>query len=209
MLDFNVIKLFDINTRTGKVLCPLPIRREFPSPSWVKINTDKAARGYPGLATCGGISRGSLLVLSLHFLKFRQLWLLSFMELYMLWRKLKRWGLNIWLEYDFALVCVAFTARTNVSWMLRNRWNTCLNYCGEIRFRVTHIFREGNACVDKLTNLGFIHRESFHWYNRFPSSPFSEFFMNRYSLPISFLLTYGFWSSPPLFFFVFSLFYSF
>jgi len=32
MLDFNVIKFFGINTRTGKVLCPLPIRWEFPSP---------------------------------------------------------------------------------------------------------------------------------------------------------------------------------
>jgi len=28
--------------------------------------------------------------------------------------------------------------------------------------RVTHIFREGNACTDKLTNLRFIRRESFH-----------------------------------------------
>jgi len=28
-----------------------------------------------------------------------------------------------------------------------------LNYCGKIRFKVTRIFREGNACVDKLTNL--------------------------------------------------------
>jgi len=33
-----------------------------------------------------------------------------------------------------------------------------------------YIFREGNACADKLVNLGFIHRESFHRYNRFPSS---------------------------------------
>jgi len=55
------------------------------------------------------------------------------------------------------LVCVAFTARTNVLWMLRNQWNTCLNYCGKIRIRVTHIFREGNVCADKLVNLGFIH----------------------------------------------------
>jgi len=60
---------------------------------------------------------------------------------------------NGWLEYDFALVCAAFTTTTNVSRMLHNRWNTCLNYCGKIRFRVTHIFREGNACADKLTNL--------------------------------------------------------
>ena len=60
MLDFNVIKFFGINTRTGKVLCPLPVRWEFPSPGWVKINTDGATRGYPGLATCGGIFRGSM-----------------------------------------------------------------------------------------------------------------------------------------------------
>jgi len=32
MLDFNVIKFFCINTRTGKVLRPLPVRWEFPSP---------------------------------------------------------------------------------------------------------------------------------------------------------------------------------
>jgi len=28
---------------------------------------------------------------------------------------------NVWLECDSALVCVVFTARTNVLWMLRNR----------------------------------------------------------------------------------------
>ena len=38
---------------------------------------------------------GNLLEFSLCFLKFRLLWLLSFMGLYMLWRKLKRWGLLI------------------------------------------------------------------------------------------------------------------
>jgi len=47
---------------------------------------------------------------------------------------------------------------------------------------VTYIFRKGNVCADKLANLGFIHRESFHWYNKLSSSLFLEFFMNRYSL---------------------------
>ena len=60
MMDFSVIKFFGINTRTSKVLSPLPIRWEFPSPGWVKINTDGAARGFPGLATCGGIFRESM-----------------------------------------------------------------------------------------------------------------------------------------------------
>jgi len=52
MLDFNMIKFFGINTRTGKVLHTLPVRWEFPSPSRVKINTDGPARGYLGLGTC-------------------------------------------------------------------------------------------------------------------------------------------------------------
>jgi len=38
--------------------------------------------------------------------------------------------------------------------------------------------------ADKLANLGFIHRKSFHWYNRLPASLFLEFFMNRYNLPM-------------------------
>jgi len=52
--------MIGINTRTGKVLRPLPVRWEFPSPGWVKINIDEAARGYPGLAACGSIFRGSM-----------------------------------------------------------------------------------------------------------------------------------------------------
>jgi len=33
---------------------------EFPYPGWVKINIDGAVRGYPDLATCGGIFLGSM-----------------------------------------------------------------------------------------------------------------------------------------------------
>jgi len=43
---------------------------------------------------------------------------------------------NVWLKCDSALVYATFTDRTNVLWMLQNRWITCLNYCGKIRFRV-------------------------------------------------------------------------
>jgi len=73
--------------------------------------------------------------------------------------------INVWLECDSALVCAEFTVMTNVLWMLRNRWNTCLNFCGKIRFRITHIFCEENVWADKLAKLEFIHREQFHWYN--------------------------------------------
>ena len=46
MSDSNVLKFFCFNPRTDKVLRPLPVRWEFPSPDWVKINTDGVARGY-------------------------------------------------------------------------------------------------------------------------------------------------------------------
>jgi len=50
---------------------------------------------------------------------------------------------NVWLKCDSALVCVVFTARTNVPCMLRNRWNTCLNYCGKIRLWLLIFFMKG------------------------------------------------------------------
>ena len=43
-------------------------------------------------------------------------------------------------------------------------------------------FVKGMRVLISLINLGFIHRESFYWYNKLPSSLFLEFFMNRYSL---------------------------
>ena len=68
-----MIKFFGINTHTSKVLRPLLVRWEFPSPGWVKIN-DGVVRGYTDLASCGGIfcgSMGRLLVISLRFLTLR------------------------------------------------------------------------------------------------------------------------------------------
>ena len=111
---------------------------------------------------------------------------------------------SVWLECDFVLVCVVFTTRTNVLWMFRNRRHNCLNYCDKMKFRFTHIFREGNVCTDKLSNLWFIYKKSFHWYNRLPSTLFLEFFMNMYSLHVyRVFLTYEFWFSLLIFFFFF------
>ena len=90
---------------------------------------------------------------------------------------------SFWLECDSVLVCASLTTRTNIPWILRNGWNTFLDYSGKISFRISHIFCEGNGCVDQLANLGFIHREKFHSYNRLLSTLFLEFFINRYKLP--------------------------
>jgi len=79
---------------------------------------------------------------------------------------------NVWLECDSAFVCVAFIVRTNVPWMLHNRWNIVLITTGKSSLGLIIFFCEGNACADKLAYLRFIHKESFHWYNSLPSSIF-------------------------------------
>ena len=58
----------------------------------------------------------NLLVLIQRFLKFKLLWLLSFMELYMLWRKLKKWNL---LMFDLNVILSWFVLRLLLGLMFR------------------------------------------------------------------------------------------
>jgi len=108
MLDFNVIKFFGINTRIGKVLCPLLVRWEFPSPNWVKINTYEAARRYPGLATYGGIfcgSMGEFIGAFSVFLEVQTTMVVEFYGVIHVMEEAQNMGLtNVWLECDSALV---------------------------------------------------------------------------------------------------------
>jgi len=106
MLNFNVIKFFGINTCTGKVLRLCPVRWEFRSPGWVKINTDEADRGYTGFATCGDIFRGSMgkfIGVFSVFLKVQTVMVAEFYGVIHAMEEDKKMGLtNVWLEYDSA-----------------------------------------------------------------------------------------------------------
>ena len=88
---------------------------------------------YLGLATCRGIFHGSMGEFIGSFFAFLEVQTAMVVEFYGAIHALEEAQkvvlTNVWLECDSALVCVAFTAKTNVLWMLHNRWNTCLNYC--------------------------------------------------------------------------------
>jgi len=106
MICWILMSLF-FGTCAGKVLRPLPVRWEFLSPGWVKINTYGVVRGYLSLVTFGGIFRRSirgLYVGSLHFLTFRLLWLLSFMKLYICYGESLRIVYSDYANYTFAFV---------------------------------------------------------------------------------------------------------
>jgi hypothetical protein len=62
--------------------------------------------------------------------------------------------LNIWLETDSVLVVKAFSNLSLIPWSLRNRWMNCILMTRSMNFFVSHVYREGNVCVDVLANLG-------------------------------------------------------
>jgi len=56
------------------------------------------------------------------FLEVQIVLVAEFYEVIHVMEETQKMGLtNVWLECDSTLVCVAFTARINVPWMLRNR----------------------------------------------------------------------------------------
>jgi len=115
MVDFNVIKFLVL---VGKVLCPLTVRWEFPSADWVRNNIDGATKGYPGLSTCGGIFYGSMEEFIGGFSVFLEVQTALMTEfygfMYAMEETQKMSLTSVWLECDFALVCAAFTAKTDV-----------------------------------------------------------------------------------------------
>ncbi|AET03849.1 hypothetical protein MTR_8g076430 [Medicago truncatula] len=56
------------------------------------------------------------------------------------------------LEIDSKLVVLAISSINAVLWDLRNRWLDSMHLIRNMNFVVSHILREGNYCVDKMTN---------------------------------------------------------
>lgn len=67
----------------------------------------------------------------------------------------QRKGFNfLWLETDSQLVYLALKSTSTVPWPLRNRSNNCLAFVRSIYFTFSHVYREGNSCVDGMVNIG-------------------------------------------------------
>jgi ribonuclease HI len=89
---------------------------------------------------------------------------------------------NIWIESDSVLATLAFKSPSIIPWQLKNRWLKCLSKLSTMNFIITHIFRKGNHCTDKLASLGFAFSE-FTWWNSPPVSIWDDLAKNRLGLP--------------------------
>lgn len=155
--EFSILKFFSVY---GHVNCAPAIKEVIWSPPpchWVKCNTDGAARGALGWSACGGIFRdyrGSVLgcfAANLGVSCSLQAELFGVLAIEN--AVVKGWK-NLWLECDSQLVVAAFKSSYIVPWKLRNRWFNCLDSIRSMRFYVSHIYREGNTCADRLANHG-------------------------------------------------------
>lgn len=184
--DFVLLKNFNVNINPPRALTIKEVIWQPPIFDWVKCNTDGAASGISGLAGAGGIFRDSyadhlgsftLKVENGNALKAELVGAMTAIEIAASnnWRKL-------WLETDSKLVVSAFQSGSIVPWQLRQRWKYCLFTIQSMDFVVSHIFREGNHCADKLANLG-ISLIDLVWLNDVHNSIRDDFAKNKVGLP--------------------------
>ena len=158
MIEFMILRNFFIKGHPRKTFDPIPVTWQPPQIGWFKVNVDGAALGSLGIAAGGGIFRnhvgdfigGFAVSLGITF-AFRAELLATMYAIELSYRYGWR---SLWLESDSEPVVKAFANSSLIPWDLHNRWHNCLSLLSSMRFFVTHIYREGNICADRLAKHG-------------------------------------------------------
>jgi ribonuclease HI len=180
MLEFRILKACNVNIKPPRAPTIKEVIWSPPLASWIKVNTDGASTKNPVKASAGGIFRNSVGECIGCFYQFLGSKDALHAELVAAMIAIEISYLkgfqNVWLESDSQLVNLAFKSKSVIPWCLRNRWQNCLFRLRNMRFVVSHIYREGNACVDSLANLGL----SFSSFDLFWSDIISDFIRGYY-----------------------------
>lgn len=119
-----------------------------PTALCIKCKTDGATRGFPGMAGSSGIFIN--VGVSNGFFFFCWVWLLFWL---LKQQFLTIGGTSGW-KLTLTLLLLAFSHPKSVHWSINTSWTNCINHTNHINFRIYHIYREGNACTDKLAFFG-------------------------------------------------------
>lgn len=153
-----------------------------PSAPWVKVNTDGSVLNNSG--ACGGLFRDHLgtflgaFVGNLGRCSVFDTEVSGFI-LVMEHAALHGWY-NIWLESDASSALMVFKNPSLVPILLRNRWHNARTL--NVQVISSHIFREGNVCVDRLANLGHSVVGEV-WLSTLPSDFHQVFYEDRCGMP--------------------------
>ena len=183
--EFVILKAFSVKINCNNAPRIKEIIWQPPILNWIKCNIDGASNGNPG-PSCGGIFRNSnanflgafadnLGIANSFCADLHGAMIAIEFAFHRGWN-------HLWIETDSMLVTQSFKSKSIVPWQIRNRWNNCLHLLSSMIFFVTHIYREGNQCADKLAAIGLT-LNSLFWWDQLPSQARLDFTGNRIGLP--------------------------
>ncbi|KAL0303262.1 UNVERIFIED_CONTAM: putative ribonuclease H protein [Sesamum radiatum] len=126
-----------------------------PDPGWVKLNTNGASKGNPGLAGAGGNVReyeGKVI-----FAFSEPIGLTNNMvaEMHVVLRGLgiclKKGFSKVWLELDALYIIHLISKQVRGAWYIQNMLQH-IQYLQQMEVRISHIFREENQAADYFAN---------------------------------------------------------
>ncbi|XP_019432113.1 PREDICTED: uncharacterized protein LOC109339159 [Lupinus angustifolius] len=156
--DLSILKQFKITVNYNKAPKITKVTWMPPSLGWVKVNIDGATFGYPGHVGGDGIFRDHNGVFLHGFGFYLNNQNALYIELHSTIKAIKmaykKGWLNLWLEVDSILVLQIFKGNSKPPWKLLNDWHRCKKFLDSMNYKITHIYREGNICADKLASFG-------------------------------------------------------
>ncbi|CAL0306454.1 unnamed protein product [Lupinus luteus] len=183
---FAAIKRLGIQPNFKKAPKYVEVIWQPPIVDWIKANTDGAARGSPGHAGSSAIFRnwkGEFLGAFSVYLQIKSaLYAELFAALATVDIAHNNGWLNLWIECDSSMVVGIFNGVISPPWKLQTRWENCRKKLESMNFIISHIFREGNACADKLANYSVNNRTN-SWWNILPDFIREELYRNAMKLP--------------------------
>ncbi|XP_062005947.1 uncharacterized protein LOC133723132 [Rosa rugosa] len=172
-----VYSLLGVSPLRAKAPKFIPVVWEAPPSGWIKVNTDGSFSGTTR-ASFGGVFRDSegLFLGGFSYnatvpsaIDAEVLAIIEAINVALV----RRWT-HIWLETNSILALRYFKNPGLIPWRLRTSWLNCLHKVSQITFRMTHIFREGNALADKFARYGASNVGAV-WWRTLPSSFLAEF----------------------------------
>ncbi|XP_019431610.1 PREDICTED: uncharacterized protein LOC109338761 [Lupinus angustifolius] len=184
--DLCIIKYFKTTIILPKAPSILEVVWYPPMRHRIKINSDGAARAYPGPVGGGAIFRdnsGQCLACTTNFYGIQEAIFAGLKAAISAihFAKSKGW-MTRWLECDSSLVVDIFKGKHNPPWKLLNNWIKCKATMEDMDCMVSHIYRECKSCADKLANYGINSKTSSCW-NSTPTFIAIDCFRNRNQLP--------------------------
>jgi ribonuclease HI len=184
--EFVLLQKFKVKMNYGNAPKIKEVIWQPPILNWIKCNCDGASLGNPGLSACGGLFRDAnssflgAFAFNIGISNSLNAELIGAM-IAIETAASKGWS-YLWLESDSMLVVLAFSSAKIVPWALRNRWENCLTLLSNRNFYMSHIYREGNHCADKLANIG-LSLNGLTWWNHIPLELQGDFVRNRLGMP--------------------------